>query len=438
VVIWLSNPATLCVIVAIMTIISYGMVKLSPNFGGSDPHISMITGTILLGMTVISALLLCPLAAVVALNIGAVIYNVPFLLKTLFSIEIPFVTSGAAIVTNATFIALVCGLTYVCLDPLFKAAYAMRCFYGDSLSSGQDLLAELSAHKKTGRVLSVCIACFIVLILCSPGVVQADQGSPTMSRKATIVPKSLEVALDRVINGPSYSWRMVREKAPPAHEKNNEILKAFFGAIIDIIKKGVDYAKDGLSWFAEWIGDLLGLLFTKSDKPAGAKAGRLSVSSLVVIVLLISLLIFAGYLFWRNRKKAELTSIVASVANPTTVPDIQKDDVDANALPHEGWMNMARDYMEKGESRLALRAIYLASLASLSQMNVIVVERYKSDWEYEREVRRKDHAYPGLVGAFSQTRTFFEGSWYGNHPVSMNVLDKMLKNQMSIAGYGQS
>jgi len=44
---------------------------------------------------------------------------------------------------NSTLTAGVAALTYLCCDPLLKALYALRCFYGESLGSGQDLRAEL-------------------------------------------------------------------------------------------------------------------------------------------------------------------------------------------------------------------------------------------------------------------------------------------------------
>jgi hypothetical protein len=436
-IIWLSSPTTLCAVVASALAISYGMTKMYPAIGASDPRISMITGLVFLGTTVVSALLLSPLAAVIALNIGVAIYNVPFLLKTFFAIETPFVTSGALIVTNSTFLAIVCGLAYLCLDPLFKAGYVLRCFYGDSLKNGQDLRAELSVEKRMSHVMSMCIAFLFVLLLSAPALAQTDQLSPAIASKTSVVPASLDSALDKVIKGPSYSWRMAREKAPPADDKGNEFLKGFFGAIFDVLKKGINYAKDGINSLVEWIGDLLGRLFSQADKIPEPKTGRLTTSSVVVIVLLAGLLALAGYLFWRNWKRRTSDPIAAVVAIPALIPDIRNDDVDATSLPDEGWMTMARDFREKGELRLALRAIYLASLASLSRLNVIVVERYKSDREYEVEVKRRDHAYPGLVAIFAQTRASFEGSWYGNHAVSMAVLDQMVKNQESILEYGQ-
>jgi hypothetical protein len=60
----------------------------------------------------------------------------------LFGMESDFSQSPLSML-NTTFFATMFGLTYLCLDPLIKACYVLRCFYGTSLRSGEDLKAEL-------------------------------------------------------------------------------------------------------------------------------------------------------------------------------------------------------------------------------------------------------------------------------------------------------
>jgi hypothetical protein len=66
----------------------------------------------------------------------------PHLIKKLFGIETVFSRGGWAML-NTTFFATMACLTYLCLDPILKAVYVLRCFYGDSIRSGADLRAEL-------------------------------------------------------------------------------------------------------------------------------------------------------------------------------------------------------------------------------------------------------------------------------------------------------
>jgi hypothetical protein len=66
----------------------------------------------------------------------------PHLIKMLFGIETVFSRGGWAML-NTTFFATMACLTYLCLDPILKTVYVLRCFYGDSIRSGADLRAEL-------------------------------------------------------------------------------------------------------------------------------------------------------------------------------------------------------------------------------------------------------------------------------------------------------
>ena len=74
----------------------------------------------------------------VFLNVMSAVMGVPLLLKTLLGIETVFSRSPWAAL-NTTTLAAAAVLTFLCLDPLLKAVYVLRCFYGESLHTGQDL-----------------------------------------------------------------------------------------------------------------------------------------------------------------------------------------------------------------------------------------------------------------------------------------------------------
>jgi hypothetical protein len=78
----------------------------------------------------------------VFLNWSIVCFLLPGLWKTLFGVESVFSRSATSLL-NTTFFAAMFGLTYLSLDPIVKAIYALRSFYGESLRSGEDLKAEL-------------------------------------------------------------------------------------------------------------------------------------------------------------------------------------------------------------------------------------------------------------------------------------------------------
>lgn len=86
--------------------------------------------------------LLLGFAFYVFLNWAALCLALPQLFKMLFGVQSVFTQSPWSML-NTTFFAAMCGLTYLCVDPILKTLYALRCFYGESLESGEDLKAEL-------------------------------------------------------------------------------------------------------------------------------------------------------------------------------------------------------------------------------------------------------------------------------------------------------
>ncbi len=115
-----------------------------------------------------------------------------------------------------------------------------------------------------------------------------------------------------------------------------------------------------------------------------------------------------------NRKQA-LSATAAPVA---TLPDLASDDIAADQLPEDEWLNLARQMMERGDLRLALRALYLAALAHLSQRRFISIARYKSNRDYQRELRRRRPAEAELNATFADAVASFDRAWYGMHEVT--------------------
>ncbi len=72
-------------------------------------------------------------------------FTVPNLLKTFTGEENAFTRSSGLALFNSTFLAVSVTLVYLALDPLAKTFYALRCFYADAETTGEDLLSELNA-----------------------------------------------------------------------------------------------------------------------------------------------------------------------------------------------------------------------------------------------------------------------------------------------------
>ncbi len=72
----------------------------------------------------------------------------PYLVKTFFGIESFFTRSGPSALLNTTFFAVSLAVSYLCINPISKAVYVLRCFYGDSIRSGIDLKADLQRFRE--------------------------------------------------------------------------------------------------------------------------------------------------------------------------------------------------------------------------------------------------------------------------------------------------
>ena len=100
----------------------------------------------------------------------------------------------------------------------------------------------------------------------------------------------------------------------------------------------------------------------------------------------------------------------------------------ADQLPEEGWLGLAREMMARGDLRLALRAFYLAGLANLASRGLIAIAVFKSNREYEAELRRRARVQPVTQTAFSQNVAAFDRAWYGLHEVTQEALQEFQSN----------
>jgi hypothetical protein len=134
-----------------------------------------------------------------------------------------------------------------------------------------------------------------------------------------------------------------------------------------------------------------------------------------------------GVLIFRARRRRRRSELV--LAEPVAArPDLTDENVAADQLPEDGWLNMAREMMEQGNLLLALRALYLASLAHLAAREMITIAIFKSNREYESELRRRARALPEVQNAFSQNVAAFDRAWYGLHEVTRDALQEFETN----------
>jgi hypothetical protein len=358
------------------------------------------------------------------LNVAITMALLPELLKTLFGIETAFTQAGTASVFNTTYLACSFALAYVFIDPLTKAAYTLRCFYSQSLQTGEDLKSDL---KRVRAAMSLAAALALLFAAGKMSAAPQTQNSSTPSVSST----DLNHSIDDVLQRPEFAWRMPREEA----KDDDSSQKTWYGraltAAVNMMRDAAKYCLKSIGESVKWIFDQLKKLWPSPSSsevnPAGmasAWIGFLRVMLVILIIAIAAILAVAIVRLWQTRRAPTVV-----IATPVAArPDLNDENIAADQLPEEGWLKMARDLMAEGNLRLALRAFYLAGLASLAARELIAIAKFKSNREYEMELRRRARALPAVQTAFSQNVAAFDRAWYGLHEVTLEALQQFQSN----------
>lgn len=338
-------------------------------------------------------------------------FTLPQLLNMFFGIE-SFITQSPLGLLNTTFFAAVIALTYLCVDPLLKTCYVLRCFYGKSLQSGDDLKSDI--RRLSGRA-STLVAC-LLFCLVSPTLPAAEAGpAPTPA----VVSGELDRSITTVIQQGKYTWRSPREKVV---EKKEGVLSGFFKNLVDMLKKPFDTIKDLLEKISDWLSRRDRSSATAENNP-GWTTPQIGLLFAILAVFACVLAIVAMRIVRSRRRSTEVHSTAVA-----TVPDLENENTAADELPEDDWTKLGRRCLDQGELRLALRAFYLASLAHLASRSLITIARSKSNRDYERELRRRGHALPELPTLFSENVSIFDRTWYGLHEVNLDLVETFIGN----------
>lgn len=354
------------------------------------------------------------------INFISLLAVVPGLLKTFLGIESVFTRAGVGALLNTTFFSASLMLTYLCLDPLVKTFYALRCFYGEALATGEDLKVELKRHSSVGKTVALTAIFFCVV---SANAFSAEKivepSAPIENSAPTVPPAKLNASIEKVLARPEFTWRQPREKIQ-TRTSNKNWLVLFLESVGETLMSWLRSLRDLLRDFIEWLAKYFR---RKNSSPSSVSHGDAWMTSLrflvfALVALIASALAILIMRMWKRRQREEV--VVAQAISAT--PDLNDDNVAANQLPEDGWLKLARELMDKGDLRLALRAFYLASLAHLAERQFVNIAKFKSNREYEQELRRRARTLPELQNAFGQNVTAFDRAWYGMHEVTQEIL----------------
>ncbi len=225
---------------------------------------------------------------------------------------------------------------------------------------------------------------------------------------------------------------MPREKVEGV-DADNGLVARFLDEVGAMLRK---WARAVLHWLDEWLQKLLRNWHPVSvDARSSGYGWIMSVQLLLwgLIALALTALAIFLYRVWHDRQKSR-TAIASEAILP--MPDIADENVSADQLPEDGWTKLARELLERGEFRLAMRAFYLASLSHLATRNLISLARFKSNRDYERELCRRGHSFPELLNIFSDNISIFERIWYGMYEVNPGLVNQFASNVERIKSAG--
>jgi len=357
---------------------------------------------------------------VIFLNLSITAYIIPQMAKSLFGIDSIFTLSGMRMILNTTFWIAMMGMTYLCLDPFIKTVYVVRSFYGSTLKSGEDLKKELN-HLMVG-VKKLALGLVVVVSCATPLICLAGQPAP-------LSPGELDRSIEETLKQRQFAWRMPRETIQDGEQEAKGPLEAAIKWLLDMLAKGVRALEKWITQFFEWLENLL----PKPDKKqASTNKNWITPVRAVLILLLLLFLAVLTFVFIRIWRRHRTEPIEAAAAGVAPLPDLNDESTRADDLPANRWLILAEEFTVKKELRLAMRALYLATLAYLAEHEMITIEIYKSNREYERELRRRAHERKELLVIFSKSLNLFERVWYGMYRIPRSDFDEFATNQKRI------
>jgi len=370
-------------------------------------------------------------------NLAVFFSMIPGLLNMFFGIVTVFDENGSAW-HNSSFYLDVLVLCFLVLNPLNKAVYALRCFYGRARLNGADLKAELRRqdrirHKQApARVLPALLFLCATLLAVPVSADTPAQPTPVATAAAPTPPANtnLDQAIQKTLQKNEFAWRLPREQKDSPEKE---------GFIAHIFDRFLTFLGHEFERLMKPLGKFLKWLFGGNHNHDSSISALQALANIpwTILFLVILALVVAGLIFIlvRNfrRKAVNPTHVLATV--PVKTVDLEAENVRADALPEDSWLALARELMDRGELRLALRALYLATLSLLAQHQFVRLGPAKSNRDYLLELTRRLRDNAVAVQLVRDNINLFEASWYGTHTVNSTIIETMLANHQKVRGH---
>jgi hypothetical protein len=378
------------------------------------------------------------------INLVSTCIILPGLAKSVFGIESVFTLAPTVATSNTTFVFGTFLLTQLVIMPLYNAAYVLRCFYAGSRTSGADLLARLAAYRETRetenrreRAALGRVAVLALLLGFGGTGTAAEEGPVAPGARVGEAAAPLDAGrfrseVSETLEQKKYQWQLSRrsvEGEPEAGESwLGRRLEEIAESVKRVLKQVEDWIEDALKRFFEMDPGASGR--DRNQEPAFLKTLG-STTSLILVVVIIGLLLWLAWILYRRYRGQERVEVPdEGVAGPI---DLESEDIVATQLHEDEWLRLAREQIEKGEDRLAIRALFLATLAHLGERGLLKIARFKSNRDYRNELLLRARPLAELRQAFDENTALFERVWYGLHRPGSGTVEGYLRNHGLIA-----
>jgi hypothetical protein len=387
-----------------------------------------------------SLLLLLALGLLVWGAVFAAGLVLPFLLKILTGLESEFTRNPLAAAFDSLYLSVTVSVAWMIVSPYVRVVYGLRTFQVRSRRTGEDLLARLEAARS--RAAAVAAAGLLLLIVPSVAGATAPGADPSPPVRSSVdapgVPPSqgrdLAGAIRATLSAREYQWRL--PPMPPVDAAAGE------SGLVTAFKNAVKTVRDAVREIDRMVSEAGGALRRLlgggapggSSSDAGAAGGFQASALRGVLYLLggggLAVLLVGGWWKWRNRHRPPVPAAVAGPPGATV--SLADEATLASALPEDEWLRMAQVQRDGGDLRLAVRAVFLATLASLGEQRLIDIARSKSNRDYFVEVRLRAAARREVPEIFGRSVGVFERAWYGLHEVAPHWVQELLDNHQRL------
>ena len=243
-----------------------------------------------------------------------------------------------------------------------------------------------------------------------PGTAMASKALP-----GALTQPELDRQIERVLENPEFNWR--QPLAPADDSKQKSLLDQF----LSWMRKTLLSVGDALDRLWKWLLQIFD--FKPVFAPPATSGTPFSPAIFNALAYLLWAALAGTLILFIIRLRRLRATLRPKPAIPPPIPDLADEAIAPDQLPDDGWSALARQKIAAGEFRQALRALFLAILALLASHRFIAVERWKSNSDYEKELRRKAKNRSDLLALFAQSRFGFERCWYGRDSVTLEALE---------------